>query len=122
NEIRHQNIKRYCDNQNEYEIANGYLLVVVPQAPNAGVQRRRTAPNEGRPLAFPSPAQNILTDFTFPPSDDSKLVASGMTERGAGAVRCNDLFGSAMLSRSSLPNVLCGNMESQYILPFLLIL
>src|SRR5437763_773657 len=33
---------------------------------NAGVQRRRTAPNEGVPLASLSPAQNILTDFTFP--------------------------------------------------------
>ena len=33
---------------------------------NAGVQRRRTAPNEGVPLASLSPAQNILIDFTVP--------------------------------------------------------
>src|SRR5437868_11519898 len=64
--------------------------------PNAGVQRRRTAPNEGRPLALPSPAQNILTAVTVPGKDDSELVASGMTERGAGAVRCNDLFGGIL--------------------------
>src|SRR5437016_13736659 len=74
--------------------------------PNAGVQRRRTAPNEGRPLAPLSPARNILTDFTFPVSDDSQLVASGMTERGAGAVRCNDLLGGIIISMSSnLPHI-----------------
>src|SRR5437764_1647400 len=72
-----------------------FLILCASVLPNAGVQRRRTAPNEGRPLASPSPAQNILTDFSFPVSDDSKLVASGMTERGAGAVRCNDLFDDA---------------------------
>src|SRR5690242_14645721 len=43
----------------------------------------------GRDRLLAPPALNILTDFPFPVSDDSKLVASGMTERNAGAVRCN---------------------------------
>src|SRR2546422_616459 len=81
---------------NTVEVMNPRHIVtiasIVDAAPNAGVQRRRTAPNEGRPLASPSPAHNILTDFSCPVLNDSKLVASGMTERGAGAVRCNDLF------------------------------
>src|SRR5437762_14090557 len=81
---------------------------------NAGVQRRRTAPNEGVPLASRSPAQNILTDFTFPVSDDSKLFASGMTERGAGAVRCNDLLGDAILGFPVTGNTTVQGLPSKH--------
>jgi len=42
------------------------MVVDRNEPANAGVQRRRTAPNEGVPLAPLSPAQHILTDFAFP--------------------------------------------------------
>ena len=51
----------------------------------------------GRAACFDSPSTEHSKRFYTSREDASKLVASGMTERGAGAVRCNDLFGIELL-------------------------
>ena len=64
-----------------------------PEPPNARVERRRSAPSEGVPLAYPARLKPMIPDDTVQAMMRERMTASGMTKRGAGGVRSNDLLG-----------------------------
>jgi hypothetical protein len=77
------------------ETSERFCAYGYPAGPNARVQRRRPEPKRGQDACCQTRTMNMITENSFPVLIHAKTTASGMTTRGAGAVRCNEWFAGA---------------------------